>query len=198
MRPLAGQPRQQADAVGFGIGPGSGQLGQGRGQVQQADRLGDTAPARRPGRADDQGDARRGLEERHLVPQAALAQHLAVVGGEDHDGVPRQPGTVQRGQDLPDALVDVADRRVVGVPGRADLPVVDGDVVGAAHLAQPAAVGVGVGERLRLDGGQPDRRGVVAVPVAAGDFPRIVRVSEGGDQQERLAGVVAGMVVQRT
>ena len=54
----------------------------------------DTGPATRPGRTrtrDDQRHADRRLERRHLVPEAALAEHVAVIGRDDHDVSSRRP-----------------------------------------------------------------------------------------------------------
>ena len=66
------------------------------------------AAGREPTRSPrDQRHARRRLEEGHLVPEPPLAQQLAVVGGEEHDGVVGQARLGERAEHLADALVDV-------------------------------------------------------------------------------------------
>src|SRR3546814_16761967 len=59
--------------------------------------------------------ARRPFVEGHLVPHAALAQHFAMVAGEDDDGVVGEAGAVQRGQQLPHEIVDIGDHAVISV-----------------------------------------------------------------------------------
>ena len=51
-----------------------------------------------PGPANDQRHAHRALVEGHLVPQAALAQHVAMVGGDDDDGVVGKAADLERAQ----------------------------------------------------------------------------------------------------
>ena len=52
--------------------------------------------SKRPGAGDDERHAGRALEEAHLVPKAAFAQHLAVIAGQDDDRVLGQRGRAQR------------------------------------------------------------------------------------------------------
>ena len=62
------------------------------------------------------GIARRALEEVHLVPEPALAEHVAVVGQQHDHGV---VGDAERGQRVDEPrgpLVDVGDVAVVGAP----------------------------------------------------------------------------------
>src|SRR6185312_13044974 len=75
------------------------------------------AATRYPGSRHDEGDARGPVVEAHLVPQATLSKHIAVVAAEDHDGVIQHPGPSQRIEDCPDELIDVRDASVVGMPG---------------------------------------------------------------------------------
>ena len=66
------------------------------------------------------------LVEEALVDQAVVAEGVAVVAGEDDQGVVQRPRLLQRRQDLADALVDQGD---VGVVAGPPAPVVlDGDV----------------------------------------------------------------------
>ena len=73
----------------------AGKLDQRRQHVEQAGGLGDAARLKARC-ADHQRHAGACLEEAHLEPEAALAEHVAVVGGEDDDGVLREPAGLQR------------------------------------------------------------------------------------------------------
>ena len=78
-----------------------------------------TRPRRQAGRGDHQRHARRALEEVHLEPQAALAQHVAVVGEEDDDRV-LAARRVQHVEDLADLVVDVGDVGEIAAARAAD------------------------------------------------------------------------------
>ena len=130
-----------------------------------------------------------------LYQRPALPQQLAVVAREEHDRVVLEPGLAQRAEHLADAVVDVADRRVVGVAGAPDLGVVERGGVDARHVAQPQAVRIGLRARDRPDRRQVDRVRVVAVPVLAAQLPRVVRMRERDGQEERA--VVAARVVEQ-
>ena len=187
---------REAAAVERGVGLEPAQLEQRRRQVEQRDRLGDAARRDPAGRGDDQRHARGRLEEGHLVPEPALAQHLAVVGGEEHDRVVAQAGLRERAEHLADALVGVADRRVVGVARAAHLLAGQLHVVDARHVAQPDAVRIGLIARDRCDRRRRDRRRVVEVPVTRPQLPRVVRTGERDAQEERPSGGIAREVVQ--
>ena len=62
------------------------------------------------------------LAEGHLVEEAVLAEEVAVVGREEHDGVVGEPACLEGGEHLADALVDVREARVVAVPPRGRRP----------------------------------------------------------------------------
>jgi hypothetical protein len=66
-------------------------------------------PCATPGPAMIKRHARGVLKEVHLVPQAALAQHVAVIGGHDDDGVVHLANVFQRCDDLADLAVEIAD-----------------------------------------------------------------------------------------
>src|SRR6266576_2817792 len=73
------------------------------------------------GRADDQRHAGRVLEEAHLVPRSALAEHLPVVAGDDDDGAFESAGVAQDADQPGGVVVDIGDRAVVGPPRGTDL-----------------------------------------------------------------------------
>ena len=122
--------------------------------------------------ARDQRDARRPLEERHLVPEAALAQELAVVGGEEHERRVREAGRRERVEQLADALVEVADRRVVAVARAAQLLGAERPVVEQAHVAQAQAVRIGFVARDRRDRREAERVARRRDPSSAAAAPR--------------------------
>jgi len=68
-------------------------------------------PARVRRWPEHEGDARGTFEGVALADPLVVAQHLAVIGDEHHDGVERQGG-----QDTADLVVDVVDRAVVAGP----------------------------------------------------------------------------------
>ena len=74
------------------------------------------------GCAQDERNAQRPFEEVHLVPQATLAQHFPVIGGDQDHGVVAQPEAVEGFEQLPDAVVDVGDLTVIGVSRRRSQP----------------------------------------------------------------------------
>ena len=201
--PGSAQERREARAVHAGrlrARRQADELEQRGRDVQQRDRLGDPrarAGARAGGHPHDQRDARGLLEEGHLVPEPALAQHLSVIAREQHDGALLQARLAQRAEHLADALVDVADRGEVPMAGAPDLLHREARVVDAAHRAQAAAMGIGPLERDRRDGRRLDRVGVVTVPPRARQLPRVVWVGERRDEQQRLAAAVASVVEQR-
>ena len=60
-----------------------------------------------PWRVDDQGYAAGGLVEAHFVPKSALAQHIAVIGEQQYEGIVGEAGLCQRGEQHADLIVDV-------------------------------------------------------------------------------------------
>jgi hypothetical protein len=91
MAAAAGDMGQQAPSIDGGSIVGCGavarDLGQGRQEIDGRDRLRHPARPGLAGKGDDQRHARRILMPVHLVPEAALAQHVAVIGGEEGDGL---------------------------------------------------------------------------------------------------------------
>ena len=63
------------------------EIDKGGEDVQGADVLGDGAATELFGVRDYERDSSGALEPRHLVPEPALAEHVAVIGGEDNDSV---------------------------------------------------------------------------------------------------------------
>ena len=143
------------------------------------------AAAKRPGAETTQRHPGRALEEAHLVPEAALPLHVAVVAGEDHDGVVELAGLAQHLDQPADLVVDVGDRAVVGAAARARTWSSVISTSSIAHTRRSRAL-----VRVR------DRRVVtvlrhrdvvvaVAVPPLLGDRVRVVRMGERDDEAER-------------
>src|SRR2546421_662532 len=80
------------------------------------------------------------LVEAHLVPGAALAEHLAVVAGDDDDRAVEAARVPEHADQPGHMVVHVGDRAVVGPAGRPD--VVPGDLHAVHHAdrAEPALV----------------------------------------------------------
>ena len=72
-----------------------GKIDQRRQQVDERDAGGDAGGREAAGARDDERHAARAFEEAHLVPEAALAEHFAVVAGEDDDRVLGEPARAQ-------------------------------------------------------------------------------------------------------
>ena len=172
------------------------ELEQRRADVDERDRLADAARSETPRSGHDERHVRCVLAEGHLVEEPVLAQEVAVVGRQDHDGVVGEPACTERGEDLPDALVDVREARVVPVPRRPDVVVRDRDLVHGGALPEPARVCVHLLGRQPRSCRQVDVLVAVEVPVALPGDVRIVRVAEGDAEHERRVPLVAGVVVQ--
>ena len=69
------------------------------------------------GGGDDEGDAGAFLKEAHFLPEAVLAKVVAVVAGEDDDGVFGEVERVEGVEDLADLGVHEADAGEVGLDG---------------------------------------------------------------------------------
>ena len=59
----------------------------------------------------------RAFEEAHLVPEPALAEHFAVIAGEDDDRVLGEPARSERLHQAAELVVDVGDRAEIGAAG---------------------------------------------------------------------------------
>ena len=146
-------------------------------------------------RMDDQGHACRHFKPMHLVPKAALAQHVAVVARKHDDGVVSQAAVVQRFDQCADLAVHIAAGAKVGAPGTGNGFVGQGLVPQIDHLEQALGVRILVGL-----GNHGARHGnvnaLIQVPVLCRYGVRVVRVRHGHRQAKRLLGVVSHMVVQ--
>ena len=178
------------------MAPAARELQQRGQQVDVGHRAGD-APALRPVRmAHDERDPRRPLEEAVLVPHAALAHHVAVVGGVDHDGVVGQTGPIEQRQQAADLVVDRADHPVVAVAGVADVLVGDRALVAPVRVVQAAAQRIQRLVRYLRAAGQIDVVVTVAVPVLLSGGVGRVRLGEGHAQEERAIVGIAREVEQ--
>ena len=140
--------------------------------------------------------AGRAFEEAHLEPEAALAEHVAVVGEEGDRGAGGEAEPVEEAEELADLLVDVGDRGEVAAAGAADMLGGDreGGVVGGGH--EPLRVRVLLGERDRRDGRVEGRAIGVEVPVARAGDVGVVRVGEADRQAPGARVGLPGEVVE--
>src|SRR5699024_4037327 len=113
-----------------------------------------------------------------------FAQHVAVITGDDNNGVVEQVELVKLGPDSSDVVVDIADGRVIGAARIADFLDARITLIKPAHSAQTMAVWVLLDTR---DIWVQWIRNVVAlkaIPVFFGWLVRVVWVDEAGDHQE--------------
>ena len=174
----------------------AGELGEGGQDVEGGDR-GVVAAGGEAGGGEHQRHAGGGLAEAHLEPEAALAEHVAVVGEEDDGGVLGHAGAVEDGEDLADLLVDVADVGEIGAAGAADVLGGDREGVEVAGAHQALAVRVlrrrrGSAADLGVEGGAVG----VEVPEARAGDVGVVRVGEADGQAPGARVVAAGEVVE--
>ena len=180
-----------ADALAVGR-----DVAEGRQQVHQRDMLGHLPRLQRLGCVNDHRHAGRVLEEGHLVPEATLAQHVAVVRRHDDDGVVGLAGLLERPQHLPEQPVAVADHGVVAAPGRANVPLGHAIFVAVVEIVHALA------DRLALRGRDVGHRGKVDLVLAIGIIVRaraeirVVRLHERDAHHERPLVVAARMVVE--
>ena len=111
------------------------------------------------------GNPARRLEEIHFVPQPALAEHVAVIGEQQHDGIVGEARIGECAEQHADLIVDVGDRAIVGAARGAHLRLGHGLQIQTADVAQAARM------RVELLGAHPHARHVdvdalIAVPVA--------------------------------
>ena len=146
MAAAAGDMGQQASPVDRGGVVGrraiAGDLRQRRQQVDGRDRLRHAARPGLAGKADDQRHASGILMPVHLVPEAALAQHVAMVGGEEGDGLALEPAIAQRLHQAAQLIVDIGDGAVIGPPRGADMGLGDLVAVHVRDMAQPPPMGI--------------------------------------------------------
>ena len=77
--------------------------------------------AKRPGACDNHRHAARAFEKAHLVPEAPVAEHLAVIAGENDDRVLGQAGGAERLHQPAEIVVHIGDRAEIGAAGVANL-----------------------------------------------------------------------------
>ena len=92
---------------------------------------------------DHERDARTAFEEVHLVPQAVLAEHVAVICGDDGHGVIGQAKCIQGVENLPGPLVHIGAVAVVGATCPANVVLGDRRVGHVRNMGQPLRMGVG-------------------------------------------------------
>ena len=162
----------------------SGQVNQSWRDVEQRGGGGDAAGRKAAGGVDDQRHARGVFKEAHLVPEPLVAQHFAVIGEHDDDGLLRKAAVAQRLHQAPDVVVDIGDLAIIGAAGGADLLVCQLDFVHRADMADAL--------RMRVEPVDGDRRPrhvdvfvAVEVEIFPRDCVRVVRVRQRGDQQQR-------------
>ncbi|CAG9224308.1 hypothetical protein BVI1335_520009 [Burkholderia vietnamiensis] len=199
VRRRAAQLRHEARAVDR-VRPAAGrrhtgEVHQRRQQVEVRHRRAHARRVEALRRMHDQRHAAAAFEERHLVPEPALAEHVAVVGRDDHDRVVGEAALLERGEHAGELRVDVRGRAVVCAAGGANLRIGGRRTVVLADEAQPLRM------RIALLGVEPHRRHVdlvvaVQVPVFARDRIRIVRMRQRHDHAERPC-VVAGRTLAR-
>ena len=174
----------------------AGDVQNSRREIEQRDGL---------GFATRTGAARIGEEQRHshrpfvealFEPHAALAQHFAVVGREDDDGVIGKAGLFERTHDAAHLGVDIAHHRVVGMARIADVLVRNFVAVATMRVIEPAAVGVEFIKSNGRHGRHIDVFMLIKVPEFARRGKRRMWVREGRSQEERLRLRAAGQVVQ--
>ena len=193
-----GEMRHEAAAVdGAGQirGVAAREFDERRQHVDQRDSGGHTARREAARGRDDEGHAAGALEEAHLVPEPALAQHLAVVAEEHHHRV-AEARRVERAREAAELGVAERDGAVIGVAGSPDLLVRHGLGVHGADVADTRRVGIerDVAER---DPRRVDRLVFVEVPEGPGDGEGVVRVGQRGHYQEGPAVRRADVVVDR-
>src|SRR3984957_9902074 len=69
-------------------------------------------------RVNDQRHAASGLKEVHLVPEAALTEHVPVIRQDQGDGVVGKPCLTQGLKKNPELLIDVGNGTVIGMARR--------------------------------------------------------------------------------
>ena len=126
------------------------------------------------------------IQGRHLVPETAFAEHVAVIAGEDHNRVVEQFRLLEGPDDLPDLAVDVGGVRVVGPPGVRDLLVGHRDIGGLDGTAKPQGMRI-LSERRC---GEVDLDALVAIPeLWSGDI-RVMWVDEADRHRKRQVSIL--------
>ena len=141
----AGQFPEAAPGDGrLELGPAAsvgGDVEQGGQQVEQRASVGDRPARRDPGTGHDERHAGRALEEGHLEEHTPVAEHVAVVAGDDDHAAVQAAGLGQRIDQAAQPGVEVAGGRVVAVAGVAALVLGESHGVGLDALADAQGVG---------------------------------------------------------
>ena len=93
-------------------------------------------------RMHDERNAARRLEEIHFVPEPALAEHVAVIGEQQHDGIAGEARIGECVEQHADLVVDVGDCAIVRAARGPHLRLGHGLHVQTAHVAQAARMRV--------------------------------------------------------
>ena len=162
----------------------AGDVDERRHEIDERDAGGDAARRKAARAGDDERDAAGPVKEAHLVPEAAFAEHFAMIAGQDDDRILRQAGGAQRRHQAAQQVVDIGDCTIIGVARVAHLRLRHRFGVHGANAAQASRMGV---ERLGRD---CRRRHVdvgiaIEVPVALRHGEGIVRMRERGHEQKR-------------
>ena len=109
------EERTEAVALDLGRRRQPGEVGQGSIEIDELGKAGGHATvARRARRGNHERHARALLEQAGLLPQAVIAQVVAMVAGEDDDRAIREPQSIERLQDHADLCVHQARGCAVG------------------------------------------------------------------------------------
>ena len=115
----------------------------------------------------DERDTARRLEEIHFVPESALAEHVAVIGEQQNDGIAGEARIGERAEQHADLIVHVGDRAVVGAARGAHLRLVSRAACPGRRRGASAASADRADRRLMLHARHVDVDALVAVPVAS-------------------------------
>lgn len=103
---------------------GPAKVAEGRQEVRHA---GDGSAVRAPqrsvvvGRTPEEGHVGAGFEEDRLGAHVMVAEHFAVIAGENDVGVVEQVQLAQPGEEFAELIINVCDERVIGASGSKDL-----------------------------------------------------------------------------
>src|SRR5271166_6734289 len=194
-RPARWGPRERPSIEGAEARASPPERSTSVGRRSRRETLAPTRPRRDPaGAGDDERDAARALEEAHLVPESALAEHFAVIAHDDDDRILREAARAKRLHESTEVVVDIGDRAQIGAARVAHLSLGDRLRVHRADVAQAARVGI---ERLGGARGHGDVLVEIEVPIALRHGERIVRVGERSHEQEGPPVIQASNVEDR-
>lgn len=149
-------------------------------QIEMRDRLAYPMRVELLRRMHDQRDPAAAFEESHLVPESALAKHLAVIRRHHDDGIFGKPRLFERFENRTELVVDVGNRAVISTPCMTDLLVGRWRAVGFAYMPQTLRMRIGFIERIAMRG-QCDVFIRIQVPVFLRNRVRVVRMRQRSD-----------------